>query len=166
MELHLVEQVVDLPVQQGDLGVNVFGQQHWFLCGRTLLLLSYRLVLPRLESDFGIRGWEEALIIVQSQTFPIGHLRDQSELTVVSLITFSRVLSSTSVNIWSESGSNLAPLQGKVGRKTITLLAHFHVLPLGGSVSSCVNFQDCVSKCSKKKRKKKVSGHIQYFTYN
>lgn len=47
-KLGLVQQVVYLAVQQSPLGLYFFGQQHRPLRGRTLLLLSYCVVLPHL----------------------------------------------------------------------------------------------------------------------
>lgn len=48
-KLGLVEQVVDLSVQQGQFGLDVFGQQDRTFLWGALLLLSYRLVFPRLQ---------------------------------------------------------------------------------------------------------------------
>lgn len=45
----LVEQVVDLSVQKGQFGLDVFGQQDGPFLGGALLLLRYRLVFPGLQ---------------------------------------------------------------------------------------------------------------------
>lgn len=48
-ELGLVQQVVDLPVQKGQFGLDVLGQKDGPFLGRALVLLRYRLVFPRLQ---------------------------------------------------------------------------------------------------------------------
>lgn len=47
-KLGLVEQILHLTVQGHHLGFDVFGEQHWLLCGGQLGLLSQRGVLPGL----------------------------------------------------------------------------------------------------------------------
>jgi len=59
-ELGLVEQVVDLAVEQSQLGLDVLGQQHGPLRRRALLLRRHRVVPPRLPSP----RWRKMSIII------------------------------------------------------------------------------------------------------
>lgn len=68
-KLGFVEQVVDFPIQQRQLGLDVFGQQDWTLFWWAFLLLRYCFILPRLEETENVGWWDRCGFLLAFSSF-------------------------------------------------------------------------------------------------